>query len=95
MLSGMAWSPFPGKPSDAARGSRTCANGGVIHACEPGERNNGFAADVLAARRRAAMCKSKLCGIRILRRKPQRIRRDSDEAMMLEDWMCVGAPSTR
>jgi hypothetical protein len=26
---------------------------------------------------------------------PLRIRRDSDEAMMLEDWMCAGAPSVR
>jgi len=41
------------------------------------------------------MCKSKLCGIRIRRRKPHRVRRDTDEAMMLEDWMCAGAPSPR
>ena len=41
------------------------------------------------------MCKISHAAIRILKRKPHRIRHEADDAVTLEDWMCAGAPPPR
>jgi hypothetical protein len=33
--------------------------------------------------------------IRVLKRKPRRIRCETDDTVTLEDWMCAGAPPPR
>jgi hypothetical protein len=37
------------------------------------------------------MCEISLSRIRIQKRKPYRVRRDADDTIVLEDWMCAGA----
>jgi hypothetical protein len=42
-----------------------------------------------------AMRKISHAAIRILKRKPDRIRRETDDKVTFKDWMCAGAPSPR
>lgn len=39
------------------------------------------------------MCRINPCKTKTPKRKPYRIRRETESDVVLEDWMCAGAPS--